>query len=75
MLSLESLLLCLTMSLCFFHVDLVLVFVAVLRLIEVDLDGNEVGLHTVDHVFVLPLHHQLVLVGPVDAFEDLPRAI
>ena len=75
MLSLESLLLCLTMSLRFLHVDLVLVFVAVLSFIEVDLNGNQVRLHTVYHVFILPLHHHLILVGPTDAVEDLLCAI
>ena len=65
-LGLKSLLLGLSTSLGFLHVDLVLVFIAVLIFVEPDLNGDQVGIHAMDHVLVLTLHHHLVLVVRLD---------
>lgn len=54
-----------------FLVDLLLVFVAVLGLVEPDLNGDEVLVHAVDHVFILPLNHHLVRVGVLDPIEPV----
>ena len=62
MLGLKSLLLGLSVLIRLFLVDLSLVLVAVLCLVEADLDGNQITLHATDHVQVGALHHHLVLV-------------
>ena len=69
MLGLKSLLFGLSTSFGFFHINLVLVFVAVLVFVEPDLDGYQVGIHAMDHVLVLTLHHVLVLVVRLDTVE------
>ena len=57
MLCLQSLLLSMAIPFRFFHVNGLLVFVAVLRLVEADLNGDQVGVHPVDHVLSLSLDH------------------
>ena len=56
-LRLQSLLLGVPIPLRFFHVYCLFVFIAVLGLVEADLDGNEVGVHAMDHVLSLPFDH------------------
>lgn len=68
-LGLQTFLLGLSVSVRFFLVDLLFILETLLSLIESDLNGNEVGLHAVDHVLVLPLHHHLVVVGLFDLVE------
>ena len=57
MLCLQSLLLSMAISFRFFHVNGLLVFVAVLRLVEADLNGDQVRVHPVDHVLSLAFDH------------------
>ena len=62
-LGLESFLLGLPVLIRLFLVNLLLVLEAVLRFVEADLNGNEVGLHAVSHVLILALDHELVVVS------------
>jgi len=51
--------------------DLLLILVAVLSLIESDLNGNQVWFHSVDHVLVRSLNHHLVLMGALNAIQPV----
>ena len=62
MLRLELLLLGLAVTLGFFHVDGVLVFVAILRLIEPNLDGDQIGVHSMDHMLSLAFDHLCLIM-------------
>lgn len=73
MLSLETFLLSLSVSFSLLLVDLVFILEAILRLIESDLNGDEIRLHAMDHVLVLPLHHHFVVVGLFDLVQLILR--
>lgn len=45
-----------------FLVNLLFVLEALLCFVEADLNGNEVSLHTVHHVLILALDHELVVI-------------
>ena len=70
-LGLEPLLLGLSMPLSLLSVHLMLVLITILRIIELDLDSNQVLVHPLNHMLVLPLYHHLVLVSVVDAVKDI----
>ena len=70
-LSLQSSLLSLTVFLSFVSVHLLLVLVAITKLVEPDLNRNEVSLHAVDHMLVGALHHHLPIVSVLDSIEGL----
>ena len=70
-LSLQSLLLGLSILVSFLLEYLSLVLIAVLSLIEADLDGDQVTLHTIDHVLIGALDHHLVLVSVLDAIKSV----
>ena len=70
-LGLEPLLLGLSMTLGLLSVHLMLVLITILRIIELDLDSNQVLVHPLNHMLVLPLYHHLVLVSVVDAVKDI----
>lgn len=61
-LGLESLLLGLPVFIGLLLINLLLVLEAVLGLIELDLNGNEVGFHASDHMVVRALHQNLLIV-------------
>ena len=65
-LGLKALLLCLSALISFILVDLLLVLMASLALIELNLDGDQIRLHALDHMLVRPLDHHLVLVRVLD---------
>ena len=62
-LGLESLLLCLSITLGLLSVHLMLVLITFLSFIELDLDSDQVLVHSLNHMLILPLYHQLVLVS------------
>ena len=62
-LGLESFLLGLPVLVRLLLVNLLLVLEAVLRFVEADLNGNEVGLHAMRHMLILALDHHLVVVS------------
>lgn len=66
MLSLKSFLFGLPVLVSFLLVNLLFVLEAFLRLVEADLNGNEVSLHAVYHVFILALDHKLVVMSVFD---------
>ena len=70
-LGLEPLLLGLSMTLGLLSVHLMLVLITILSIIELDLDSNQVLVHTLNHMLVLPLSHHLVLVSVVDTVKDI----
>ena len=47
-------------------------FVAFLELLSLDLCGDQVLMHPIDHMLVTPLHHQLVVMSLLDVFEPTP---
>lgn len=71
MLGLEPLLLGLSMTLGLLSVHLMLVLITILSIIELDLDSDQVLVHPLNHMLVLPLYHHLVLVSVVDAVKDI----
>ena len=70
-LRLQPLLLCLTVSLRFFHKDRLLVLVAILRLIKPNLNGDQVGIHALDHVLSLTFDHFGLIVLIFDFFKSV----
>ena len=70
-LGLEPLLFRLSVTLSLLGVHLVLVLITILSFIELDLDSDQVLVHSLNHMLVLPLYHHLVLVGVVDAVKDI----
>ena len=70
-LGLEPLLLGLSMTLGLFSVHLMLVLITILSIIELDLDSDQVLVHPLNHMLVLPLYHHLVLVSVVDTVKDI----
>ena len=70
-LGLEPLLLGLSMTLGLLSVHLMLVLITILSIIELDLDSDQVLVHTLNHMLILPLHHHLVLVSVVDTVKDI----
>ena len=70
-LGLEPLLLGLSMTLGLLSVHLMLVLITILSIIELDLDSDQVLVHTLNHMLILPLHHHLVLMSVVDAVKDI----
>ena len=70
-LGLEPLLLGLSITLGLLSVHLMLVLITILRIIELDLDSDQVLVHPLNHMLVLPLYHHLVLVSVVDAVKDI----
>lgn len=74
-LSLEALLLGLSVLVTLLLEDSLLVLVAILGLIETDLDSDQILLHAVNHVLVAALHHHLVLVGVLDPIQGLSRVL
>ena len=71
MLSLELLLFGLAVTLGFLHVDGVLVLVAILCLIEANLDGDQVCVHPVDHVLSLAFDHLGLVVLVLDGLKPV----
>ena len=70
-LGLEPLLLGLSMTLGLLSVHLMLVLITILSIIELDLDSDQVLVHPLNHMLILPLHHHLVLVSVVDTVKDI----
>ena len=70
-LSLEPLLLCLSVTLGLLSVHLMLVLITILSFIELDLDSDQVLVHSLNHMLILPLYHHLVFMGVVDAVKDI----
>ena len=70
-LSLLSLLLGLSVSITFFQVNFLLVFKAILRFIELDLNRNQISFHSLHHVSVLSLSHHLFVMLFLDLIESL----
>ena len=70
-LSLEPLLLCLSVTLGLLSVHLMLVLITILSFIELDLDSDQVLVHSLNHMLVLPLYHHLVFMGVIDAVKDI----
>ena len=70
-LGLKPLLLGLSMTLGLFSVHLMLVLITILSIIELDLDSDQVLVHPLNHMLVLPLYHHLVLVSVVDTVKDI----
>ena len=48
-----------------------LVLITILSIIELDLDSDQVLVHPLNHMLVLPLYHHLVLVSVVDTVKDI----
>ena len=65
-LSLQSLLLCLSVPFRFLLVDRIFVLVAVLSLIESDLNCDQVTVHTMNHMLALSLDHFALVVFILD---------
>lgn len=72
-LGLETLLLGLSVLVTLFLENLLLVLVAILSLIETDLNRDQVLLHAVNHVLIAALYHHLVLVSVLDPVKSLSR--
>ena len=72
-LGLETLLLGLSVLVTLFLENLLLVLVAILSLIETDLNCDQVLLHAVNHVLIAALYHHLVLVSVLDPVKSLSR--
>ena len=70
-LGLEPLLLRLSVTLGLLSVHLMLVLITILSFIELDLDSDQVLVHSLNHMLILPLYHHLILVGVVDAVKDI----
>ena len=70
-LGLESLLLGLSMTLSLLGVHLMLILITILSFIEADLDSDQVLVHPLNHMLILPLYHHLVLVSVIDTIEDI----
>ena len=75
MLCLQSLLLSMAISFRFFHVNGLLVFVAVLRLVEADLNGDQVRVHPVDHVLSLSLDHFGLIMLIFDGLKSIQSLV
>ena len=52
-------------------VNLMLVLITILSFIEFDLDSDQVLVHSLNHMLILPLYHHLVLVSVIDAIKDI----
>ena len=70
-LGLEPLLLRLSVTLGLLSVHLMLVLITILSFIELNLDSDQVLVHSLNHMLILPLYHHLILVGVVDAVKDI----
>ena len=68
-LGLKTLLLRLSALVSFLLIDLLFVLVASLAFVELNLDGDKVRLHTLDHMLVGPLDHHLVFMRVIDLVE------
>ena len=62
-LGLESLLFGLSMTFSLLGVHLMLILITILSFIEADLDSDQVLVHPLNHMLILPLYHHLVLVS------------
>ena len=75
MLSLKALLLGLTVFVRFLLEHLLLVFVAILCFVELDLNSDEITLHSLNHVLVGPLNHHLVFVRVFNRVQSVFRVM